>query len=349
MPARVVDWGLLGLLIAALLTGLSTLLTGRPEGRGLFILHSGIGIAILPFLLWKLRRVLPRLIRPSCWDKATMFSLFALGLVSLTIGTGMVWVLWLQPTGWPSGMNLHVFFALALTLVVLIHTLTRAKPLRVWDLRGRRVILRALGVGIFAGLSWGVQEGTSRWLGFPGSQRRFTGSREAGRFTGNTFPVTNWMLDRPAPLSLNEWRLRVHGAVIRPLLLSYVQIRELPREEIVAILDCTGGWYTEQRWQGLRVGWLLEQAGLRPEARFVRFLSITGYRWNLPLEEAREALLATHVGDEPLAHEHGAPMRLVAPGRRGFQWVKWVVEVEVLPSPDFGQWIAIFLSGLRPS
>ncbi|WP_367281021.1 molybdopterin-dependent oxidoreductase, partial [Thermoflexus sp.] len=41
------------------------------------------------------------------------------------------------------------------------------------------------------------------------------------------------------------------------------------------------------------------------------------------------------------------PMRLVAPGRRGFQWVKWVVEVEVLSAPDPGQWIAIFLSGLR--
>jgi DMSO/TMAO reductase YedYZ molybdopterin-dependent catalytic subunit len=47
-----------------------------------------------------------------------------------------------------------------------------------------------------------------------------------------------------------------------------------------------------------------------------------------------------------LDHLHGAPLRLVAPGRRGFQWVKWVREVRVLNTPDWGQWGAIFVSGL---
>ena len=41
-------------------------------------------------------------------------------------------------------------------------------------------------------------------------------------------------------------------------------------------------------------------------------------------------LLATHVGDEPLSPGHGAPVRLVAPGRRGFQWVKWIDRIEVV-------------------
>jgi DMSO/TMAO reductase YedYZ molybdopterin-dependent catalytic subunit len=35
----------------------------------------------------------------------------------------------------------------------------------------------------------------------------------------------------------------------------------------------------------------------------------------------------------------------VAPGRRGFQWVKWIEAVEVLERPDYGQWVAIFTSG----
>jgi DMSO/TMAO reductase YedYZ molybdopterin-dependent catalytic subunit len=33
----------------------------------------------------------------------------------------------------------------------------------------------------------------------------------------------------------------------------------------------------------------------------------------------------------------GFPARLVAPGRRGFWWVKWVVSVEVDPAPWWRQ------------
>jgi hypothetical protein len=36
----------------------------------------------------------------------------------------------------------------------------------------------------------------------------------------------------------------------------------------------------------------------------------------------------------------------VAPGRRGFEWVKWLERVEVLTAPDLGQVIAIFTSSL---
>ncbi len=58
-------------------------------------------------------------------------------------------------------------------------------------------------------------------------------------------------------------------------------------------------------------------------------------------------VLATHIRDELIQHGHGAPLRLVAPGRRGFQWVKWVTEIEVLTATDYGQWLVIFTSGLQ--
>jgi DMSO/TMAO reductase YedYZ molybdopterin-dependent catalytic subunit len=57
-------------------------------------------------------------------------------------------------------------------------------------------------------------------------------------------------------------------------------------------------------------------------------------------------LLATGVDGERLTHGHGFPMRVVAPDRRGFQWVKWVREVEVRRSRDLGQWVAIMVSGV---
>ncbi len=114
-------------------------------------------------------------------------------------------------------------------------------------------------------------------------------------------------------------------------------------------LDCTSGFYSTQHWRGVRIGHLLDQAGLAPDARYVRFLSVTSYRWSLPVEEARQALLATQVGDELLSHEHGFPARLVAPGRRGMEWVKWVVGIEALTSPDPGQLLSIFTSSFTPA
>jgi DMSO/TMAO reductase YedYZ molybdopterin-dependent catalytic subunit len=43
------------------------------------------------------------------------------------------------------------------------------------------------------------------------------------------------------------------------------------------------------------------------------------------------------VAGAPLSPGHGAPVRLVAPGRRGFWWVKWVESVTVEPEPAWWQ------------
>ena len=120
-----------------------------------------------------------------------------------------------------------------------------------------------------------------------------------------------------------------------------------PDVTVSATLDCTSGWYTHQRWGGVRIGDLLAAAGASDDARYVRFTSVTGYRWSLPVAEARDALLATHVRGEPLSHGHGGPARLVAPDRRGFQWVKWVESVEVRERGDPTQWLVTLISGFE--
>jgi DMSO/TMAO reductase YedYZ molybdopterin-dependent catalytic subunit len=57
--------------------------------------------------------------------------------------------------------------------------------------------------------------------------------------------------------------------------------------------------------------------------------SVTGYYRRFSLDEADSYILATRVGSETMSHSHGYPLRLVAPGKRGFEWVKWVVAIEV--------------------
>ncbi len=85
-----------------------------------------------------------------------------------------------------------------------------------------------------------------------------------------------------------------------------------------ATLDCTGGWYTTQRWDGVPMAALLGRAGVRDEARSILVRSSTGYARRFSLSEAGDLLLATHVGEDTLSTGHGFPLRLVAPGHRGY-------------------------------
>ncbi|HLE14928.1 MAG TPA: molybdopterin-dependent oxidoreductase, partial [Anaerolineales bacterium] len=158
--------------------------------------------------------------------------------------------------------------------------------------------------------------------------RRFSGSRLSGRFSGNDFPVTH---SRAAePVDAGSWRLAVEGAVRQPLAFSHADLFALSGAGQEATLDCTLGWYTVQSWYGVSLKELLAKAGADPGAFAVKFQSVTGYAHILPMAEAGQVLLATHVGEEVLEHAHGFPLRAVVPTRRGWFWVKWLERIEVI-------------------
>jgi DMSO/TMAO reductase YedYZ molybdopterin-dependent catalytic subunit len=92
----------------------------------------------------------------------------------------------------------------------------------------------------------------------------------------------------------HQWRLSLGGAIAAPRDFSYDELADAD-DELEATLDCTGGFYSTQRWHGIRIGRLLEQMTLDPDAQYVSFISVTSYRWSLPLDEARTALLATRL------------------------------------------------------
>ena len=126
------------------------------------------------------------------------------------------------------------------------------------------------------------------------------------------------------------WKLNINGAADNPLALTYDEVLALPAIEKTSTLDCTDGWYTTQVWRGVPLTDLLSQAGMRSGALGISLKAASGYIAILTLAEAQEVLLATHVGGEVFDHWHGAPLRAVVPSRRGWQWVKWLVEIKVL-------------------
>jgi DMSO/TMAO reductase YedYZ molybdopterin-dependent catalytic subunit len=350
MNARITDWSLALAISAAFASGIYSLIAGRPDQWWVFALHSIAGLWLLPIVLYKLWRVRRRLLNPQLWERRTFFGAFATILALATISSGVWWTTGgvLVVAGY-NLLNWHIIFGLLLTLGVSAHMLARALPLRRRELRDRRSFARLSFLALAAAAAWPAKDAIVRAANTPASRRRFTGSRQIGSYSGNgAFPYVSWMADRPRSVEITHWRLTIGGAVAHAYALSYAELAMFD-DQLEATLDCTGGFYTTQRWRGAPVGALLERAAPLEEARYVSFVSITGYRWSLPLEEARQALLATGIDDGRLDHGHGAPARLVAPGRRGFEWVKWVAAIDVLREPDAGQVAAIYLSGLTPA
>src|SRR5439155_14451065 len=103
----------------------------------------------------------------------------------------------------------------------------------------------------------------------------------------------------------------------------------LANHDVTAVLDCTSGWAVEATWTGVPLRDVLALASAAADAARVEVVSVTGWRASLDAREAEAMLLAWAEGGSPIASDHGAPLRLVAPDHRGLEWVKWVERIDV--------------------
>jgi DMSO/TMAO reductase YedYZ molybdopterin-dependent catalytic subunit len=170
----------------------------------------------------------------------------------------------------------------------------------------------------------------------------------------------------PVPrLDAQTWRLQVTGAFERPRSWTLDELGALPRLERTVTLECAGngrtlmspvppgtawglGAVSAARFGGVRLADVLAASGLQPTATDLVFTGADrgtvepegdiAYEFNLDLATAvaGDAILAWTMGGEPLAPEHGFPVRLVVPGRYGMQSVKWLTRVTALERPFAG-------------
>jgi DMSO/TMAO reductase YedYZ molybdopterin-dependent catalytic subunit len=328
------------LLLLAVATGILANAVGTDWLVDPIAVHAAVAIAVLLLAPWKsviVRRGLARR-RRHRW-----VSLALLGLVATALTSGLLHATGLTDRAGPlTLMQVHVGAGLLAPLLLAAHwRLHPVKP-RAVDL-DRRALLNAATLGVAATGAWWLWESSLAVAGVPGADRRFTGSVEksSGRPAG--MPVYAWLDDRTQHLDPARWSLQVAD-----LRLSAAELTALSREEVSATLDCTGGWFSTQRWTGIRLDRLLLAAGVIEAGtgteplgeagwRSVVVTSVTGYaRW-FPLDDLTRIWVATSVGGQPLSPGHGYPARIVAPDRRAFWWVKWVDSIRPARRPAWAQ------------
>ena len=141
-----------------------------------------------------------------------------------------------------------------------------------------------------------------------------------------------------------DWRLEVGGLVARPLKLSLADLKARPSRTQITRHDCVEGWSGIAKWTGVPLGLILEEAGLKPAARYIVFycadsleatLDGSGqYYESIDLIDAYhpQTILAYGMNRGPLPIANGAPLRLRVERQLGYKQAKYVMRIEAVDS-----------------
>ena len=161
-----------------------------------------------------------------------------------------------------------------------------------------------------------------------------------GQVRTRKWPVLHW--GRVPRVPRDRWRLRVTGLVQRELILDWDSFSALPQVRVLADFHCVTRWSRlGNLWEGVQAQVLLQQAGLRPEARFVILQGYDdGWTTNVPLDDflAPDVLLAHSHDGQPLSPEHGGPVRVVIPRLYAWKSAKWIRTIRLVAEDEPGYW-----------
>ncbi|RJG45416.1 molybdopterin-binding protein [Mesorhizobium sp. DCY119] len=141
-----------------------------------------------------------------------------------------------------------------------------------------------------------------------------------------------------------DWRLEVSGLVEKPLSLSREQLIAMPSRTQITRHDCVEGWSCIAKWTGTPLSLVLDEAKVKPQARYAVFhcmdtieRGLSGgikYYGSIDLIDARhpQTILAYGLNDKPLPVENGAPLRVRVERQLGYKMPKYVRKIELVGS-----------------
>ena len=142
-------------------------------------------------------------------------------------------------------------------------------------------------------------------------------------------------------VDLATWTFRVWGEVEAPLELTWEQFNELPRASNTQDIHCVTRWSRfDTQFEGVHWREVEKLVRPKPSAQFAIAHAEHDFTANVPISSLRDenALLATHADGEPLTEEHGAPLRLVIPGKYFWKSAKWLRGIELTAFDRPGFW-----------
>jgi len=137
------------------------------------------------------------------------------------------------------------------------------------------------------------------------------------------------------------WSLKVGGMVAHPGVFTLEQLKAMPRSDIRVRHHCVEGWSAVAAWHGLRLSELARAVGIDPRVRYAEFRSFDeNYwsSWDLGSALHPQTLLAYGMNGHDLHPDHGAPVRVYSAIKLGYKNVKYLTEVNFLPSRTGGYW-----------
>jgi DMSO/TMAO reductase YedYZ molybdopterin-dependent catalytic subunit len=200
------------------------------------------------------------------------------------------------------------------------------------------VVLGMVGLGA-AGVVFGAKVAS----GIGSALQSFTSS---GSGLANLIPGANYFriytVTSGYPATPPDYHLAVDGLVDRALSLSVEDLKKLPATKLDLPFQCVTGWRVPGvHWTGVRLWYLLEQAGMKKGAQAVHFKSFDGvYTESLTLDQAKlaDVIVAYDMLGGPIKREHGGPVRLYVAPMYGYKSIKWLSQISVVDRVEPGYW-----------
>jgi len=153
-------------------------------------------------------------------------------------------------------------------------------------------------------------------------------------------------------------QLMIHGLVNKPIKFDVERLMRFPFVSKINFLECAGntaqnavsftpldgncqtlfGQVSGSEWSGVPLRYLLQEAGLKPTAKWAIAEGADGgsHARSIPVSKLLDdAIIAFSQNGERLRPEQGYPMRLFLPGWEGNTNVKWLHRLEITDKPAF--------------